>query len=375
MFFNNGQAQLQINLRKIFMLNLQRAALAALAMGCAPAVFAQSSVQLYGRINTSVEYQKMAGNSATGLLSNGSFLGLRGVEDLGNGMKAGFVLESAFSSDDGAGHAESSGLDFKRRSELNLQGQFGMLRMGTFDNYSYTVTGDAIAWHNDDTGVTSDSMYGGNFRRTNTVAYRTPTFGGWHAEVGYQLGENEVGGFLRKKNGVDLGVNYANGPWGLGLGMSRSKMMDVDYGDDYTDQLATLRLSYSTDAWAVGAYYQRSEEKVGLVGVGNSKRQWDSVRLAAMYRLDASEFHLNVGRSDFKMNGWSMQSGSWEPFLAKGHRTQWTVAYHYNFSPRSKAYVFYTHHSDGPHWDALNSFTGKEMGSFRSVGVGIRHLF
>ena len=115
------------------MLKIQHVALATLVVGCVPAVFAQSNVQLYGRINTSVEYQKEGSVSATGMLSNGSFLGLRGQEDLGNGWKAGFVLEGALNSDDGSGRTDAGGLDFKRRSELNLQGGFGMLRMGTFD--------------------------------------------------------------------------------------------------------------------------------------------------------------------------------------------------------------------------------------------------
>ncbi|WP_153062156.1 porin, partial [Escherichia coli] len=66
------------------------AALAALAI---PA-FAQSSVTLWGRINTSVESQKTgSADRVVKLQNNSSRLGVRGTEDLGGGLKAAFNLE------------------------------------------------------------------------------------------------------------------------------------------------------------------------------------------------------------------------------------------------------------------------------------------
>ncbi|MBQ0132060.1 MAG: porin [Comamonas sp.] len=357
------------------MLNFQRAAWAALALGCAPAAWAASDVQLYGRINTSIEFQKWGSHSASGVLNNGSFLGLRGQEDLGQGLKAGFVLESALLSDDGRGDSAKGGLDFERRSELHLRGDFGMLRLGTFDNYSYTVTGEAIAWHNDDAGITQDSFLVGNARRTNSVAYRTPTWAGWHAELGYQLGEKYAPYGLRGNNAWDVGVNYAHGPWGLGLGLQRHKSVDIDYGDHFTNQNATMRVSYSTDSWSLGAYYQSAEEKGHVVGIGPTVRRWDSVRLAAMYRWNASALHLNVGHNDFRMNDWDNAGGSWVPMSLGSDRVQWTLAYHYHLSPRSKAYVFYTHQDDSPHWNAMPALMASKGGDFRSFGLGMRHLF
>ncbi|MGE8397133.1 MAG: porin [Comamonas sp.] len=355
------------------MLKIQHLSVAALLLGSAPAVFAQTNVQLYGRINTSVEYQKEGKLSATGMLSNGSFLGLRGQEDLGAGLKAGFVLEAGLNSDDGRGSNDEGGLDFNRRSELNLQGRFGMLRMGTFDKYSYTVTDKAIAWHNDNEGVTQDIFSANNYRRTNSLAYRTPKVGGWDAEIAHHFGEKQVQYSYRNDNTWDLGVNYANGPWGFGLGLNRGKTSELSYGDIYVEKTATVRASYMGVNWAVGAYYQHYHERGNWVDIGNAHWKSDIVRVAGMYRWNASELHLNVGYRDFRSNAW--EGENWEPYTYRANAIQWTLAYHYKFSPRTKAYVFYSHNDDIAPFNSLDAFNYNEAGNFRSIGFGMRHEF
>ena len=85
------------------MTKMTRIALAALAVMGATTAMAQSSVTLYGRINTTVERQKDGDVSKTGMFNNASRFGIRGTEDLGGGLKAGFTLESGFNADDGTG--------------------------------------------------------------------------------------------------------------------------------------------------------------------------------------------------------------------------------------------------------------------------------
>ena len=109
------------------MMKLSRLMLAAVAVCGTSAVMAQSSVTIYGRVNTTIEQQKLGDNKATGVANNNSRIGFKGVEDLGNGLKAGFQLEAGFGSDDGSGP-----LTFKRQSEVNLSGNFGMVRLGNF---------------------------------------------------------------------------------------------------------------------------------------------------------------------------------------------------------------------------------------------------
>lgn len=96
-----------------------RKTLVAVALTCAfPAAFAQSRgpeadeslasgptrVELYGIVDGGYEYYKFGDKSSSRLMSGmsaGSRWGLRGSENLGNGLRAVFVLESRFSIDTG----------------------------------------------------------------------------------------------------------------------------------------------------------------------------------------------------------------------------------------------------------------------------------
>lgn len=363
-----------------------RVMLAVLAVCGTSAALAQSSVTLYGRVNTSIEHQKLGNASATGLVSNSSFIGFRGTEDLGNGLKAGFILESQFNSDDGTGTADSGGVNFTRQSELNLSGNFGMLRLGRFDPYSYSVTADAISMHNHDTGPTADMLYSGVLWGGNKIAYRTPTIAGFDAEVQYQFGEKEkvadfkeniggntYSGSAEHKNGWDLGVNYANGPLGLGFGYSQLKHdVSVAVGPyvgttNLKQSQLAIRASYEIGDLTLGAYYQKQDLKASEIG----KVKRNVYRLAAKYVIGASELHANIGRADkFKFDG--------EKFGRAP--TQWTLAYNYNLSKRTKVYALYSNINNAVYSNVIgNTFsslsTTDDAAKFRTFGVGIRHFF
>ena len=82
-----------------------------------------SSVTLFGVVDASVAHVSTKDGSVTGLANGGnasSRLGFRGVEDLGNGLKASFWLEGGINVDDGG-----SGFKFDRRSTIGLLGNFG----------------------------------------------------------------------------------------------------------------------------------------------------------------------------------------------------------------------------------------------------------
>ena len=343
-----------------------RVMLAVLAVCGTSAALAQSSVSLYGRVNTSVEHQKLGDQSATGLVSNSSYLGFKGTEDLGNGLQAGFILEGNFDSDTGG-----DGFNFQRQSELNLSGDFGLLRLGNFDPYSYSVTADAISMHNHDTGPTGDMLYSGVLWGGNKIAYRTPTIAGFDAEVQYQFGEkaqDEIDGQnFEKKGGWDLGVNYANGPLGLGLGYSQAKQDLIGGTGSVKDRQFGLRASYDIGALTLGAYYQN--QKYDVLSTSEKRNVY---RLAAKYTIGASELHANIGHADKrKVNG------------AKEGKapTQWTLAYNYNLSKRTKVYALYSSISHASETEiGGGSFKFDTNGlsdnaKFRTFGVGVRHLF
>ena len=342
------------------MMKLSRLMLAAVAVCGTSAVMAQSSVTIYGRVNTTVEHQKLGDNKATGVANNNSRIGFKGVEDLGNGLKAGFQLEAGFGSDDGSGP-----LTFKRQSEVNLSGNFGMVRLGNFYPESYYATSDYIGMHNHETGSSSDALYydaawfDGN-GTGNKVAYRTPTFNNFWAEASVSLHEKaRTGAAAVNKNAYDLAANYNNGPLSLGAGYSY-------WNSNYQ---AALRGLYTFGQFTVGAYYQRNKDDNAILGTGAGSR--NNFRLSAMYVLNASEFHVNVGRA----NKWSNVSDS--------AATQWTLGYNYNLSKRTKIYTYYTRINSGKGMDYSSgaaSFDSIKAGTnagdnFSSFALGVRHNF
>ncbi|WP_026437038.1 porin [Acidovorax sp. JHL-9] len=335
------------------MQKMTRVVLAVLAVAGTTAAMAQSSVTLYGRVNTTVERQKDGDVSKTGMFNNSSRFGFKGTEDLGGGLKAGFQLESGFNSDTGTGSGwthPTTGMSFARHSEVNLSGGFGMVRLGNFTPESYYATADYVGLHNHDTGSSSDALYqdpvwfGGSYARnlstTNKLAYRAPKLGGLTLEGAVSFHEKVAG--TNNKNGYDLAANYDLGALAMGAGYSQ-------VGDD--KQLG-LRALYSFGQFVVGGYYQRNDEV--LRGTRNN------FRLAGMYTMGASELHLNVGRA----NSWSN--------IADSAATQYTVGYNYNLSKRTKVYGYYTrvNNSAGANYNVTH-----RGDDFSSVAVGVRHNF
>jgi len=347
---------------------MKRTLIAAAAVLAAGTAFAQSSVTLYGRVNTSIEYQTTetaagAKSHVSVLQNNASRWGLRGSEDLGGGLKGLFVLESAFQSDTGAAGGQP-GL-FGREAWVGVEGNFGRVRLGNLGaTAAYYATADYISMHNHDTGTSSDAFYlypgatgGGALQFAelkNAVGYNTPNFGGLVVEA--QFGLREGGVSTPKTVGV-LAANFDRGPLHLGAAFVNAPItlggVAGTEGKEYG-----LRALYELGAFTVGAYYIRNEAEAGAA---EAKR--DSFRVSGMYTLGGSEFHVNVGYADkIKLN-----TGT----LAASDAIQYTLGYNYNLSKRTKVYAFYTAVDN----KAGATYSGAAGTDFSSVAVGVRHNF
>lgn len=316
--------------------------LAAAAVCAAGVAHAQSNVSIYGQISNTVEFQKEGSDKATKVESGGSLIGFQGTEDLGGGLKAGFILESEFESDTGAGDA-NGGLSFAAKSELFLEGDsWGAVRLGNFTLPSALATMDVVSMHNADYGTSADALYedvNNQDGNGNTLSWRSPEWNGVVAEVSTRFDEQAKD----SKNLYDLAVNYT---------ASDALSFGAGYTQHDKDKQFGLRASYAVGDWAFGAYVQRNDT------VDQGKRT--ALRLAAMYTMGANEFHLNVGRA-----------GKWSK-VADSSATQYTVAYNYNMSKRTKLYAFYTTVKNKAGADYGVNAAGAD---FRSVAFGIRHSF
>ena len=116
-------------------------ALAALVCLLALPAAAQSSVTVYGLIDTAMG--KYDGPPKTSIMTTGatSRLGFRGIEDLGGGLKAIFQLEHQFNPDDGTNYNPT--IYFSGRSTVGLEGFFGRVTLGREVNASHYVEAGA----------------------------------------------------------------------------------------------------------------------------------------------------------------------------------------------------------------------------------------
>jgi predicted porin len=336
----------------------QTLALAVLA-ALASAAGAQSNVTLYGRVNTSIESQKTTGVERTTVLQNNSSRwGIRGVEDLGGGMKAFLQLESGFASD--TGRLSNDGGIFNREAFAGVTTGFGTLRAGRITSPVYFATADYISMHNHDTGTSSDALFGfaatgGN--NNNSITYKTPTFGGsGDIEVAYSLAANgsEQPGSRNQRN-LQVAYNQVFGKLHVGAGWAQMDDKRAT-GNSMEDETAVIRALYEMGAITVGAYYERSK-----LLVASQRRNRNNFRLAGMYAWGGSELHLNYGMAG-DISG-----------LSDTGANQWTLGYNYHLSKRTKVYAFYTQIDQDRN---TNYYLGSANGDkFTSFALGLRHNF
>src|SRR5690606_7643390 len=162
--------------------------LKALTLGVALAfpmmVQAQSStsVTLYGVVDTGIEYvnniaadrdgnEESSSAHFTNLTQSvPSRWGLRGTEDLGNGLSAVFTLESGFNA--GTGTSGQGGRLFGRQAWVGLKGDWGQIAFGRqYNMLFWSLLGADIMGPNA-YGLGSIDNYIPNTRMDNSITYR-----------------------------------------------------------------------------------------------------------------------------------------------------------------------------------------------------------
>jgi len=257
----------------------KRLSAAIAAMACAAGASAQSSVTLFGVVDTGVTYTTGSGPVSTSkwqLSSSGnsfSRLGFRGTEDLGGGYSAGFWLEAGLATDTGTGlptnsnnqlsglTAPNGGLTFNRRSTVSLTGPFGELRLGR----DYTPTFWSTALFDPfgtGGGIGANQIYfsglGGlpaqtGTRVSNSVGYFLPQgLGGFYGQLMVASGENDSRSVLpgplaisNKNDGNYAGgrIGYQNGPVNIALATGRTTYVAGNL------TVSNLGASYTFERW------------------------------------------------------------------------------------------------------------------------------
>ncbi len=224
---------------------MKKSLIALAVIGFSGAAMAQSSVTLYGVADVGIG--KMEGGktemiSASTMNNGTSRLGVRGVEDLGGGLKAGFNFEHGLSLEDGKGNL-SGGQMWSRAANLWLGGNWGTFKMGrTLNPTFYSIaTWELTGTANYSVVGNTYGFAGGGPRNSSQFSYKTPNLGGFSAELGY-IAKPDNGGNSK----WDVNAIYANGPIGIGLGANKTKGSKTNW---------TLGGKYNFGNFAVAAGY------------------------------------------------------------------------------------------------------------------------
>ncbi|MBA2673800.1 porin [Ramlibacter sp.] len=247
---------------------------AGMGLLCSAGAFAQSSVTLYGIVDTGIERASNgAGISVNRLVSgqgSSSRLGFRGTEDLGGGMRAIFNLEAGVNTDNGSGAAAGGGLMFNRQSWVGLAGDWGQITFGRQFRPEARAVFGMDPFDAGSVASPPNTYSNTGFRADNAIIYETPRMGGFVGRVMYALGEN-AGGVSGALNDVGASLQYYNGPLYAAYGYDSQRNAAA------TDRRTWHTVGGSYDFGAVklyGAYRTRKEGAAALdqnsywIGVG-----------------------------------------------------------------------------------------------------------
>jgi GBP family porin len=257
--------------------------------------YAQSSVTLYGIVDTALIY---ANNQATGKAGNhggsgvemdsggisGTRWGLQGKEDLGGGLAAVFLLEDGFSSANGK--LSNSGDLFGRQAFVGLSSKtYGTLTAGRqysfMSQYLSALSAEGLGWGGNlaDHPFDNDDMIRHQSIQ-NSVRYESPAYKG--LVVGTMYGFSNAAGQFANDRAYSAGAKYANGPISLAasfLEIDRSAGAAninpsgaVTNGDN--DAVIT---GGRQQVWGLGGQYAFGAATLGLVWTHSSTNDVTSV--------------------------------------------------------------------------------------------------
>ena len=222
--------------------------------GLSGTVLAEPSyVTLYGIADAGVGRMKIPGGGATDSSNKTQFIssspmnnadsriGVRGIEDLGGGMSVGFNFESGLNLNDGSNTTAPA--FWARAANMWISGNWGDLRIGRQFTASYVLTSMYELTNTANYSVLANTYnyVGIGVRADSAFAYRTPTFNGFTAGIGY-VNKNDIGLSV-----VDVAAMYAGGPVVAGFSVNRATGGKTAYqvGGKYSFSNYVLAASYT----------------------------------------------------------------------------------------------------------------------------------
>ncbi|BEV16689.1 porin [Herbaspirillum sp. DW155] len=285
---------------------MKKSTLALALLVSSGAASAQSSVTVYGLMDTGIGYTKSSTTKSTISMDSGNWygsrIGFKGTEDLGGGLSAEFRLETGFSSDTGA--LGQGGRLFGRQSWIGINGGFGSVKLGRQWIPAYITLGDIEPFG---IGMAGDASYwlGANvfqdidIRMSNAVNYSFSSHG-MEGIVTYGMGETagsiatnaQLGGSLAYKAGpVVAAITHHQVKDAAGSGYAKTTI----FGGSYDFGILTVHAAASvdqTDANNIRTYDRRNEVVGVSVPIGMGKLIADFISQQNKLGMSAHQYAL-----------------------------------------------------------------------------------
>jgi len=333
-------------------------AAAAVSAAALTSAHAQSSVTLFGTVDVGITHLRADGGSSTGLShsnANISRWGLKGEEDLGSGLKAGFHLEAGFAPDSGTMAAAGG---FNRRATVSLHGGFGEIRLGRDDSASFLNTLIFDPFLTNGVGGTHAFLLNGapTIQISNAVSYfLPPNLGGFYGQVQHVFSERAAqGGGARggEYNGIRFG--WRQGAWHAAGSAARLHAANKDEDQRF----ANLALSY--DFGVVRPMLLLAQHKRASVAVRG-------LQLGLKVPVGSGEIRASVATYDTRRS-----NADWNKFA---------IGYAHNLSRRTQLYTTLAHVSNSKGAQRTVSAQGltapANTAGHNASGfeIGMRHFF
>lgn len=312
---------------------------------------AQSNITVYGVVDLGIAHENNGKTSVTRMDSgnlNGSRLGFKGSEDLGDGLSAIFQLENGFNADTGA-QADAARL-FNRQSFVGLAGNFGAVKLGRQMNPVYANSGTFDPFADALAGDTSRLFsYNGN-RTDNLITYGYAA-DGFRGELQYGLGEvpgnasasRTVAGFVGYKKGpVDVVLTHQDIKNPIGTDSSKMTLL----GGNYDFGIVKAFVTYAWEKGVVLGTATRLDQRDALVGLS-----------------------VPIGASDTLMASYIRKTNR---AVSDANANQLAIGYVHNLSKRTALYASYgeLRNDDAATYKVVTAGSTDKL-----LNAGIRHSF
>ncbi len=363
----------------------------ALTAACAGVAHAETSVTLYGIIDVGVGYERIRGDgysaSRFGQVQNtqsGSRFGVRGAEDLGDGLSAVFTLESGFGPTDGK--MQQGSRLFGRQSTLGLDSKtWGRIEFGRQTNMATKMFTPIDPFGTNFNSANMGTTFGAlnTMRLDNLVLYQTPNLGGLKFGLGYSFNADDTrtdnsGKFATADNNrsITTGLSYSNGPVYLAAsydrmnptaaavgGQSPAKLQQYAIGGTYDFEVVKIAAAWSQtrDGWFIGQALATTP--------GSDYSDLGTYKLADGFRADSTMLGVTV-----PLSGATSLFGSWQ--RAKPNNDKLTgddktfnvyaLGATYSLSKRTNFYAYASYGDNYAFHDGVTDTV---------VAAGIRHQF